>query len=43
VSHFINHEHELMEYFGVGIGEFLKFWSSLSPRERLYYRHARLT
>jgi hypothetical protein len=43
VSYFINSERELMEYFNVGIGEFLRFWSSLSPRERLYYRQAQLT
>ncbi|AXQ61302.1 hypothetical protein SEA_LIBERTYBELL_61 [Streptomyces phage LibertyBell] len=43
MSHFINHERELMAYFNVGIGEFMKFWGSLSPRERLYYRHARLS
>lgn len=34
----MNHEQDLMGYFGVGVGEFMRFWSSLSPRERLYYR-----
>lgn len=43
MSAFINSERDLIEYFGSGgeavsVGEWMDFWYSISPRDRLYYR-----